>query len=140
MEFASFYETGGLYMHPITLFSIIAAAMIVRRGHALYKIVAGRGSASELTTLRRDDTVTRGLLLIAVAIGVLGMLTGVMEAGIALTTVPAEQQWPAFVRVIAILPTPGIWALTCTLPLMLAHTVLQHLGTRLRLVPDTAQP
>ena len=129
MTFPNFYQAGGVLMHVITLLSLVALVAVGRRIRRLRAAFANPSAARERLA-RPSMTVTA--IVTAIAVGVLGTLMGTMEAAAAVTTVPPDMQFPAFMRGLMILVIPGIWALMCTIPLMLAHGGLRSFESRLQ--------
>ncbi len=133
MNFITFYQSGGVFMHVITLLSIVALVAVGRRIRRLRTAFAEPARARALLeTESLGGTATRT----ALAVGALGTLMGAMEAAAAVGTVPPQLQFPAFMRGLMILVIPGIWALMCTIPLMLVHGGLGSFEGRLRRAPQ----
>lgn len=130
MNFTTFYQNGGVLMHAITLLSVVAVVLIARRVRRLRTAFAKPADAREL--MSRPDAMTTTALWTAVALGALGTLMGMMEAAVAVSTVPPDMQFSALMRGLSILVIPGIWALMCTIPLTLAHGGLLSFEGRLR--------
>jgi uncharacterized membrane protein len=134
MNFAIFYQSGGLFMHAITLLSIVGTILLVRRIRVVRAAFRQPTAAREL--LGRRDSLTLTTIVAALGFGALGCLMGAMEAAAAVATVPPAMQFAALLRGASILFIPGAWALMCALPLVLAHGGMRHVEHRLRYALD----
>lgn len=112
MDFAQFYFNGGIFMHAITAVVSIAVTAVV-----LFRRDRGRG------TVREDRLeVADRMAKLAVALGTLGSLFGLIEMGNALATVEPEHFDRAMSAGLTIMPIPLAWAVLCSIPVWIATT------------------
>jgi hypothetical protein len=130
MEFAQFYQDGGVLMHLVTLLSLIAGARLLARAGGIRRMF--RDPASQLPRLRRGDPLTPALVAAVVLVGALGSVSGWVEVHAALQTIPEEHWARAFSMGSQIAVYPLMWGLMCAVPLVLGHGVLAYLEGRLR--------
>jgi len=115
--FSEFYSNGGVLMHVITLSAAISAAAILLHGRS-------RRMGSEDTKLLGLAERMAGL---ALAVGVLGSLFGLVEMCAALQWIEGDKLEPAL-RAGRIVPITAEWGLMCAIPLWAAATVFRTLG------------
>jgi hypothetical protein len=130
MEFAEFYQHGGVFMHAVTLLSIIVAARLLSRVAGIRRTFRDPGRS--LARLRQGDPLTPALVASVALVGALGTALGFIEVQAALRTVPIEQ-WPmanSMGSQIALYTL--VWGLLCAIPLTLGHGVLAFFEHRLR--------
>ena len=113
-DFLAFYLDGGVFNHFVTIGLAIAASSLVFHARS-----SGEGTARWLR-------LTDRALLGCVAVGLLGTLMGIIDAGAALQTIPADQFLPAAARGAGIAVVPLAWALLGTIPLGIAATLRGH--------------
>lgn len=134
MEFAQFYQEGGLFMHVVTLLSLVTGARLLRRGGGIRRMF--RDPLSQRARLRWGDPLTPALVAAVVLAGMLGSVLGFAEVHAALQTVPPELRALAQSRGSQIAVIPLVWALMIAIPLTLGHGVLAYLEVRLRGLVD----
>jgi hypothetical protein len=137
MSFANFYQSGGVLMHLVTILSIAGVVMIARRIRRVRSAFADPSRARGLLAI--PDSLTVTMIVGALATGLLATCMGWMEAAAAVSTVPPEMQFEAWIRGNQILIIPMVWALMCSIPLVLGHGGLRHFETRLRAALDEAR-
>jgi hypothetical protein len=130
MEFAQFYQEGGVLMHLVTILSLIAGARLFARMAGIRRMF--RDPKSQLPVLRRGDALTPALVAAVVLSGALGAVSGWVDVHMALQTVPEEMWTRAFSMGSQIAVYPLLWGLTCAVPLVLTHGVLAYLEGRLQ--------
>jgi hypothetical protein len=129
-SFSEFYQHGGVFMHVVTLLSLIVGGVMLRRAGTIRR--SFRDPKEQLFHLRRGDVLTPALLATMVMAGVLGTGLGWIEVHAALRTVPAEQWAMAQSMGGQIATYPLVWSLACAVPLTLGHGVLRYFEERLR--------
>ena len=134
MEFAQFYQDGGVLMHVVTILSLIAGARLFVRMGGIRRMF--RNPKAELPRLRQGDPLTPALVAAVVLTGMLGSASGWIEVHAALQTVPEDMWARAFSLGSQIAVYPLVWGLMCAVPLVLAHGVLAYLEGRLRGLVD----
>jgi hypothetical protein len=134
MEFAQFYQEGGVLMHAVTLLSLIAGVRLLRRASGIRRTF--RDPASQRARLRRGDPLTPALVAAVVLVGALGTVSGWVDVHAALRTVPTDQWAMAFSFGSQIAAYPLLWGLLCAVPLTLGHGVLALIEARLRGLVD----
>ncbi|KIG14595.1 hypothetical protein DB30_06650 [Enhygromyxa salina] len=112
-NFYAFYQNGGLFMHFISLGAAVALTSVVLHGRAR------RMGSDDPKLLHLADRVG-GLCL---AVGLLGSVFGMIEAGAALSTVEPALFEQASARAQAIVPVTVAWALMCAIPIWTATAV-----------------
>ena len=115
--FSEFYQNGGVLMHAITLCAAISMAAVLLHGRS-------RRLGSDDTKLLSLSERMAGL---ALAIGVLGTLFGVVEMCAALATIEGDMVSLAL-RAGQIVPITLEWGLMCAIPLWGVATVFRSLG------------
>jgi len=130
MEFAQFYQEGGVLMHVVTILSLIAGARLLSRAAGIRRMF--RDPKAELPRLRRGDPLTPALVTAVVLAGMFGSVSGWIEVHAALQTVPQDQWLMAFSLGSQIAAYPAMWGLMCAVPLVLVHGVLAYLEGRLQ--------
>ena len=126
MTFSQFYQSGGLFMHFITLFAVAGAVSIARRAAAL------RRPPGEARLPPSDGGLAPWLCVAGVLAGVGGTVMGLIEVSAALQTVALEH-WPRAVsRGVAMAVIPLGWAALVMAPVFLAHGVLRSFESRIR--------
>jgi hypothetical protein len=134
MEFAQFYQEGGMFMNAVTLLSLIAAGRLVLRAGGIRRTF--RDPKGERSRLRWGDPLTPALVACTVLVGMLGAVIGFGEVQAALLTVPPEVQAMAEMRGMQIAFHPLTWSLMLAIPLTLGHGVLAYCEARLRGIID----
>lgn len=130
MDFGQFYQEGGVFMHVITLLSLIVIGVMLRRMRTIQRTF--RDPKEQLARLRRGDVLTPALLASMVMAGVLGTALGWIQINEALQTIPLERWEMARALGERIAINPLVWALSCAVPLTLGHGVVRVLEERLR--------
>lgn len=130
MDFAQFYQHGGVFMHVITLLSFIVGGVMLRRAGTIRRTF--QDPKQQLDRLRRGNVLTPALLVTTVMVGLLGAGLGMMAVDAALQTVPAEHMAMAQARGEQIAMYPLIWSLVCAVPLTLGHGLMRYFEVRLR--------
>lgn len=134
-EFGRFYQQGGVFMHLVTLLSLAAAGILVRRAARLRTLA--RQVTTVATTARPASRPTpegpyTGLVLAVVMVGGLGTAVGVMQACSALLTIPPGQHALALLRALPIALSPLVWSLALGTPLVLGRATVSSIEARLR--------
>lgn len=129
MEFAQFYQEGGMFMHVVTLLSLVAGGRLLHRASGIRRTF--RDPKAERSRLRWGDPLTPALVACMVLTGMLGAVLGLGEVQAALLTIPPELYAMAEARGSQIAMHPLTWALVVAIPLTLAHGVLAYLEARL---------
>ncbi len=129
MDFVQFYQHGGVFMHVITLITVVAIVTLARRMGAVRR---GLRAPAPPPAWRPATGATPTLVAATVMLGVLGVAMGWVEMMKALQTVPAESWAAALVRSLDIVSYPLVWSLMCATPVLLAHAVVRHHEDRLR--------
>jgi Na+/glutamate symporter len=132
MEFAQFYQEGGVFMHAVTLLSLFVGVRLLGRVSGLRRTF--RDPRQRLARLRQRDPLTIALLAAIVLAGGLGAALGWTDVHAALRTIPTEQWALAFSVGSQIAVYPLVWGLLCAEPLTLGHGVLAHFEQRLQLL------
>lgn len=130
MSFGEFYQSGGVFMHVITLLSFFVGGVMLRRAGTIRR--SFRDPKEQLGRLRRGDVLTPALLASMVMVGVLGTGLGWIELNAALQTIPAEHWARAQSLGGRIAAYPLVWSLVCAVPLTLGHGVVRYFEERLR--------
>lgn len=130
MEFSQFYQDGGVFMHVVTLLSLVAGIRLVRRAGGIRRTF--RDPRSERARLRWGDPLTPALVACTVLVGMLGAVLGLSEVQAAISTIPPELHSIAEARGSQIAVYPLTWALMLAIPLTLGHGVLAYCEARLR--------
>ncbi|MEM6296809.1 MAG: hypothetical protein AAGA54_36420 [Myxococcota bacterium] len=130
-NFLQFYQQGGVFMHLITLFTLAATVLIAMQGLGLRDLARATLQGTQ-PPASATDGLTRGLMVAAVLIGVLGTMFGLMEIAGALQTVPEAARGNALLRALPIALTTMTWSLMCIIPLVLARAALHSAEVRLR--------
>jgi len=128
-EFGEFYARGGVFMHLVSLLSLVAAGMLASRAARLRGLVKRVASSGPLP----DEGLFSALVVAALMMGVLGTTVGAMEVCLALRTIPPEQHGAAVVRAIPIALSPLAWTLILGAPLLLGRGVVGAIEARLAL-------
>jgi len=131
-DFSQFYQDGGVFMHVVTLFSIISGVLLIRRVGTIRKTF--RDPNEQLMRLRRGDVLTPTLICAAVLSGALGTALGWISVFAAVPTVAPEQMHLAAMMGAKIATYTVAWSLLCAVPLTIAHGVLRHFEDRLRVL------
>jgi hypothetical protein len=134
MSFVEFYQTGGWFMHVVTVLTVAASAILVRRFKNAWHALRSPQNAR----LPDDDALTPVLALSIVMAGVLGAALGFAEVCAALQTVPPHLQLAAAIRGGRIMGNPLVWSLMCAIQVVLVHGLLRQLEARLRRVLSAA--
>lgn len=133
-DFGQFYQDGGVFMHVITLLTLITTGIMLRRVGTIRRTF--RDPSEQLSRLRRGDPVTPALIAAIVLSGALGTSLGWIAVHAALRTVPFEQ-WPMAASLgLQIASYTIVWSLLCAVPLTLGHGVLRHFEERLRVLVE----
>lgn len=129
MDFPTFYQTGGIFMHLVTLLALATAVSLAARtwqlrarAHAVLRAESVPKSA---------DPMASAMLLAMVTAGALGAALGWAEMHAALRTVPQDQWHLALSRGGQIVMNPLVWSLLCALPLLLVRGGVSHFESRL---------
>jgi hypothetical protein len=130
MDFASFYQDGGVFMHVVTLLTAFVAIGMVRRVGTMRR--AFRSPTEQLGPLRQAGAAVPSLVAAIVMAGTLGTALGWIEVHAALLTVPRDQWMLAGSLGLRISTYPLVWSLLCAIPLMLGHGAMRHFEQRLR--------
>jgi hypothetical protein len=130
MEFSQFYQEGGIFMHVVTLLSLVTGARLLRRAGGIRRTF--RDPAAERSRLRWGDPLTPALVATVVLAGMLGTVSGFGEVHAALLTVPPEVYAMAQSRGSQIALYPLSYALMLAIPLTLGHGLLAYFEARLR--------
>ncbi len=118
-------------MHLITLFTLAATVLLAMRGIGLRDFAKATLQGSN-PPASSGDGLTRGLMMSAVLLGLLGTMFGLMELAAALQTVAEPARANALMRAFPVALTTMTWSLMCIIPLVLARAALQSAETRLR--------
>ncbi len=133
MNFATFYQDGGVFMHVITILAVVVATVLIRRIGALRHTFRDPGE----TGVRERDALSPAVITAILMTGVLGTAMGWLEINAAIRTVPLDQ-WPlAATMGMQVASYTLVWALLCAVPLTIGHGVLGHFETRMRRLAPT---
>lgn len=128
MDFAQFYQNGGITMHLILMVSAVAGVFLLR---------SIKGIRNQRDVNPMLDVIV-GLTGGAFLFGLFGALTGFIEIGAALQSVDMEQ-WPfALSRGVPIALYPLTFAAMCGTPLALAVVALRYTAARKAATPAMA--
>ena len=116
MDFPEFYMSGGPFMHAISLAAV--AALVTSLLHARARQL-GDDSPKRLRLVDR-------LLILALGLGALGVLFGVLELFTALLSVEPDEFDQALALGMRLVPIPLAWALLASIPIWLASTIQRH--------------
>lgn len=134
MDLAQFYRDGGVFMHVVSLFTIIGGALLVRRVGTIRR--SFRDPHEQLLRLRRGDDLTPTLIVTGLLAGAAGTGLGWLSVTAAIRTVPYDQ-WPLAASMgVQVASYPLVWSLLCAVPLVLGHGVLCHFEQRLRVLVE----
>ncbi|MCA9714415.1 MAG: MotA/TolQ/ExbB proton channel family protein [Myxococcales bacterium] len=115
-----FYQNGGIFMHTVTL-TLVGALVSL---------------AIHITTRARSPRhldLAAGLVRAGALFGALGTVMGLIETGMALSTIGDLAVWPrALARALPIALYPTAWALLCASPVVAALCVLRFRHARVR--------
>lgn len=116
-DFFTFYLSGGVFNHLVTIGLAIAASSLVFHARA--------GEKAGTRWLRLADRALLGCL----GLGLLGTLMGVIDASAALATIPADQFLAAEARAAGLAVIPLTWALLGAIPLGIVASIQAHRQT-----------
>lgn len=128
MDFATFYQSGGIFMHVITLLAIVSA---IRVGGLARQLRSVRRGSDQPPTGAGADPVLGSAMLAMVAAGFLGSAMGWTEMHGALATVPPQHFQTALSRAGQIIMNPLTWSLICVMPLLALRGLVAKFGQRL---------
>ena len=112
-NFMQFYQTGGLFMHVISLGATAALTSVVLYGRSRRM---GVDKPAHLTLADR-------LASVCVAVGVLGAVFGFIEMCYALSMIDPEKFRTAAARASGIVVIPIAWSLMCAIPIWVASGI-----------------
>ncbi len=135
MDFGQFYQDGGVFMHVITLLTIITGAGLLRRCGAFRKSVGD--SREMLARIGTTGAVAPSMLAAIVMVGMLGTSLGWVSVHSALETIPPEHWQLSSSRGGKIALYPLVWSLLCAIPLTVGHGVVRRFEQRLRSLAET---
>lgn len=115
-DFSTFYASGGVFMHPITLTAVAAITALCLDARAR------KLGDDDPKRLRLADR----LLVLCLGIGLIGTCMGVTELFAALSTISADQYFVGLARGGAIVPVPLTWSLMLAIPIWIATTAMRH--------------
>lgn len=131
MSFPEFYQSGGFFMHAISLTAIAAVAGIAMRARAVRRVLNRpadeRGNGAAL-----GSAAAPWVVVAIVVFGALGSAMGWIELMAAIQTVPGPQQRLAFARGGQFMMAPLAWSLMLAAPIVLCHAVLARFEHRVR--------
>lgn len=130
MDFGQFYQDGGVFMHVITLLTIITGIGLVRRATTIRRTF--RDPNEQLARLRSGGVAFPSLAAAIVMVGTLATGLGWISVQAAVQTVPGDMAFLAASRGYGIAAYPLVWSLLCAVPLTLGHGALRHFEQRLR--------
>lgn len=116
-DFFTFYLSGGLFNHLVTIGFAVATSSLVFHARA--------GDQAGSRWLRLVDRALLGCL----GLGLLGTLMGIIDASAALATIPAEHFLAAQAQAAGLAVIPLAWALLGAVPLGIVASVQGHRQT-----------
>ncbi|MEX1368510.1 MAG: hypothetical protein AB1Z98_35605 [Nannocystaceae bacterium] len=130
MDFGEFYRDGGVFMHVITLLTLITGAGLLRRAGTIRRTF--RDPNEQLARLRGGGVSVPSMVAATVMTGLLGTALGWISVQAAVQSVSPDVVFLAAARGNAIATYPLVWSLLCAVPLTLGHGVLRHFEHGLR--------
>lgn len=130
MDFGQFYQDGGVFMHVITLLTLIAGGGLLRRAATVRRTF--RDPKEQLARLRSGGVAFPSLTAAIVMAGFLATGLGWISVQAAVQMIPPDMAFLAASRGYGIAAHPLVWSLLCAVPLTLGHGALRFFEHRLR--------
>lgn len=130
MDFSQFYRDGGVFMHVITLLTLITGFGLVRRLATIRRTF--QDPKEQLVRLQHSGVALPSMIAAIVMVGALGTALGTISVHAAVLTVPPESAFLAASRGHGIAAYTIAWSLLCAVPLTLGHGALRLFEHRLR--------